>query len=450
MGFRKIVMVSIITKKILKDLILTSTKIRNIFKMVFWYDIGIYFYTLLIRIASLKNAKAAAWINGRKGILQGIENSLDKHKRYTWFHFASLGEFEQGRPVLERLKSEDPELPIVITFFSPSGFEIRKNFTLADHVFYLPTDTKSNAKEFIRILNPKQAIFTKYEYWYHYFNELHENNVPLYIISGIFRKEQAFFKWYGGLHRQMLSMVSHFFVQNEESSLLLGALGIKNVTVSGDTRFDRVAYNAKHALDLEIIRNFSKDSKVFIAGSTWPDDEKLIAKLALSYPDWKFIIATHEVSTARTAEVSELFINSIQYSALLADGDITSKNQAELIPFQVLLLDNIGLLSSVYQYGEIAYIGGGFGVGIHNTQEAAAFGLALIFGPNYKNFAEAVDFIALGAAFTIKNYEEMESCMKQLAIDNRRKQSGLSALNYINKHTGASQNIVNFIRKTKD
>jgi len=447
-GFGKIMMVSSIDEDYLKDLTLTSTKIGIIFKMVFLYDTAIYFYTLLIRIASIKNTKAAAWINGRKELMQLIEASLDKNKRYTWFHFASLGEFEQGRPVLERLKSENPTLPIVITFFSPSGYEIRKKYALVDHVFYLPIDTRTNAIDFVRILNPRMAIFTKYEYWYHYFDELHKNNIPLYVISGIFRKEQIFFKWYGSLHRKMLSMVSHFFVQNENSRKLLNELGIENVTISGDTRFDRVIYNATHAPELKIIQDFTKGNKVFIAGSTWPDDEKLIAKLAFSYPDWKFIIATHEVNPARINELTEFFPESIRYSDMNRKESESTENQYINSDIQVLIIDNIGLLSSVYQYGDIAYIGGGFGVGIHNTQEAAAFGLALIFGPNYQNFTEAVDFITIGAAFTIKNYDELANCMEKLIIDSHKKECGMAALKYVKKHTGASQAILDFINRS--
>ncbi|MCF8452333.1 MAG: 3-deoxy-D-manno-octulosonic acid transferase [Pedobacter sp.] len=415
--------------------------------MLFLYNTGIYLYTLFIRIASLKNKKAAAWINGRKGLIPLIESSLDKNKNYTWFHFASLGEFEQGRPVLERLKSENSELHIVITFFSPSGYEIRKNYALADHVFYLPTDTSANAKEFIRILNPVMAIFTKYEYWYHYFDELHKNNIPLYVISGIFRKEQVFFKWYGGLHRKMLSKVSHFFVQNQNSSDLLNEIGFKNVTVNGDTRFDRVEYNATHTAGIKIISDFTKENKIFIAGSTWPDDEKLIAKLASTFPDWKFIIAPHEVKPERINEITELFSNSIRYSDINNKLPEFEETQEISSNIQVLIIDNIGLLSSAYQYGDIAYIGGGFGVGIHNTLEAAAFGLPVIFGPNYQKFNEAVDLISAGGAFTIKNQEELGKCMENLQTNNKREVCGKAALNYVKTHTGATRAILNFIGK---
>lgn len=415
--------------------------------MLFLYDTGIYLYTLFIRIASIKNKKAAAWINGRKGLIPFIESSLDKNINYTWFHFASLGEFEQGRPVLERLKSENPEMHVVITFFSPSGYEIRKNYALADHVFYLPTDTSANAKEFIRILNPVMAIFTKYEYWYHYFDELHKNNIPLYVISGIFRKEQVFFKWYGGLHRKMLSKVSHFFVQNQNSSDLLNDIGFKNVTVNGDTRFDRVEYNATHFTEIKIIRDFTKDNKIFIAGSTWPDDEKLIAKLTLLFPEWKFIIAPHEVKPERINEITELFPNSIRYSEINRMQSEAIDNQNIISNTQVLIIDNIGLLSSAYQYGDIAYIGGGFGVGIHNTLEAAAFGLPVIFGPNYQRFNEAVDLISAGAAFTIRNQEELGKCMENLQTTSTREACGKAALNYVKTHTGATLAILNFIGK---
>jgi 3-deoxy-D-manno-octulosonic-acid transferase len=414
--------------------------------MLFLYDTGIYLYTLFIRIAAIKNIKAKAWIRGRKGLMNLIESSLNKNKRYTWFHFASLGEFEQGRPVLESLKTEHPEVSVVITFFSPSGYEVRKNYPLADHVFYLPADTGSNAREFIRILNPSMAIFTKYEYWYHYFEELHRNKIPLYVISGIFRKEQAFFKWYGTLHRKILGRVSHFFVQNEHSKDLLSTIGIENVTISGDTRFDRVEYNATHRTELKLIRDFCTTNKVFIAGSTWPEDEKLIAKLTASFPDWKFIIAPHEVNPARVNEICELFPNSARYSESNRVQSEQSDSQFFKSEIQILIIDNIGILSSAYQYGDIAFIGGGFGVGIHNTLEAAAFGLPVVFGPNYQKFMEAVELIESGGAYTINNYDSLALCMQKLAIESQRKKSGIAAAEYVQRHTGATQKILSYIK----
>jgi 3-deoxy-D-manno-octulosonic-acid transferase len=414
--------------------------------MLFLYNTGIYIYTLFIRIAAFNNKKAAAWVKGRKGLLELIEKSLDKSKRYTWFHFASLGEFEQGSPVLERLKSENPELPVIITFFSPSGYEIRKNYALADYVFYLPVDTKTNAVEFIRLINPKIAIFTKYEYWYHYFEELSKNNIPLYVISGRFRKEQIFFKWYGSLHRKILSNVSHFFVQNQISSDLLNDIGLINVTVNGDTRFDRVAFNASNAKEIQIIADFSEGSKVFIGGSTWPEDEKLIAILLDNYPEWKFIIAPHEVKPERINEIATLFPNSIRYSEIKSLQTVSEENQNLSSNFKVLIIDNIGLLSSAYQYGDIAYIGGGFGVGIHNTLEASAFGLSVIFGPNYQKFAEAVELISIGAAYSIKNYNDLAIVMETLKIDTKREALGKVASDYVKSNTGATKAILDYIR----
>ena len=403
--------------------------------MLFLYDLGIQLYGFLIRLASLRSKKAALWIKGRRNILKLIENQLDKEVRYTWFHFASLGEFEQGRPVLEQLKAEHPETPILITFFSPSGYEIRKDYALADHVFYLPPDTAINAREFIRMVNPTMAVFTKYEYWYHYFEELHKQNIPLFIVSGIFRKEQPFFKWYGCLHRQMLGWVSHFFVQDEYSKQLLKEIGIENVTVSGDTRFDRVAQNAANIQEIKKIEDFCAGSKVFIAGSTWPEDEKLIAFLASHYPEWKFIIAPHEVNSGRIREVEKLFSDTIKYSQFNIQDPPDGTQQ-------VLIIDNIGILSSLYQYGSIAYIGGGFGAGIHNTLEAAAFGLPLIFGPNYEKFREAKDLISQGGAKSINNLIQLQKVFEYLTT---HQEAGDICKYYVRQNTGATEKIVQII-----
>ena len=409
--------------------------------MLFLYNAGICFYTLLITLVSLKNKKAALWLDGRKGILERIESSIDKNKRYACFHFASLGEFEQGRPVLEKLKADHPGTSIVITFFSPSGYEIRKNYALADHVFYLPIDTRYNARKFVSLINPTIAVFTKYEYWYHYFEALHDHNTPHYIISGIFRKDQAFFKWYGSLHRKMLSWVSHVFVQNKESMELLAQIGIEQVTVSGDTRFDRVAFNAKNPIEIKAIEQFCENDPVFIGGSTWPDDEKIISNLVLMYPKWKFIIAPHEVNTSQIEGIEKQFPNSVKLSSIHKQEKKTNTHETP----QVLIIDSIGLLSSIYQYGHIAYIGGGFGVGIHNTLEAAAFGLPLIFGPNYSTFIEAVELIKNGSAFSVNNSKELNNLMEILSKEENRIQSGSSARAYVSSHTGATKSFLDYI-----
>ncbi|MEJ7779369.1 MAG: glycosyltransferase N-terminal domain-containing protein [Daejeonella sp.] len=405
--------------------------------MLFLYDLGIQFYKFLILLASLKSKKAEAWIQGRKNLLLEIEDQLDKTKRPIWFHFASLGEFEQGRTVLEELKARQPGSSIFITFFSPSGYEIRKDYNFADHVFYLPLDTKKNAREFIRIVRPSIAIFTKYEYWYHYFAELHRNNVPLFMISAIFRQNQPFFKWYGSLHRRMLAMVSHFFVQNQLSKDLLNTSGFKNVSIAGDTRFDRVVKNASQVKTIDQVKEFCGDDRIFIAGSTWLEDETLITSLTEKYPDWKFIIAPHEIRPERIGEVENLYPDPVKFSAC----------SPSVNNYRILIIDNIGMLSSLYQYADVAYIGGGFGVGIHNTQEAAAFNLPVIFGPNYHKFSEACALIDAGAAFSVKNNKELMHVMSSLQDRAFREETGKIGGEYIRSNIGATETIVNYIHK---
>jgi len=403
--------------------------------MLFLYDLGIQFYRFLILLASFKNKKAAAWIEGRKNILPYIASQIDSSQTHAWFHFASLGEFEQGRPVLEEMKAKYSEISIVITFFSPSGYEVRKDYKVADHVFYLPLDTRRNAEEFIRIIRPTIAVFTKYEYWYHYFEGLHKQNIPLFIVSGIFRKDQPFFRWYGGLHRKMLHMVSHFFVQNEVSKTLLSELGLNNVSVTGDTRFDRVVKNISQVPQIPAVEDFCAGRKVFIAGSTWPEDEILITSLAKHYPEWKFIIAPHEVDTRHIREIEKLFPDSVKLSEI----------DKRTFDTPVLIIDNIGTLSSLYQYGDVGYIGGGFGVGIHNTQEASAFSLPVIFGPNYHKFQEAGDLIEKGASFSIKNIEELEQRMSNLQNHETRENLGRIAKEYITSKAGATRIILDYL-----
>ncbi len=401
--------------------------------MVFLYDLGIFLYSLFIRIASLKNKKAEKWLSGRTDLFQHIRRSVDSSGKSVWFHFASLGEFEQGRPVIEQLRKLRPDATLVITFFSPSGYEIRKNYPLADHVFYLPLDTRSNAEQFIRLINPEVAVFTKYEYWFHYFKILKRDEIPLYMISSIFRKDQVFFKWYGGLNRKILGYVTHFFVQNETSRSLLAGLGLSNVTVSGDTRFDRVYENAAHPRDIERVKRFSEGGKVLVGGSTWPEDEALLAELANGRPDWRFIIAPHEIREAGIARTEGAFPEAVRYSTLSAmspDEPAPAK--------RTLIIDNVGMLSSLYQYGKIAFIGGGFGAGIHNTLEAAAFGVPVIFGPEYQKFQEARDLIDTGGGFSVKNYAELDKIMDRLEDPGELERAGKAAAGYVAGKTGAT------------
>jgi 3-deoxy-D-manno-octulosonic-acid transferase len=405
--------------------------------MLLLYNIGLFLYKILVITASVFNKKAGLFVTGRKNLAGLIAKQIDPSKKHIWFHFASLGEFEQGRPVLEEIKQKHPEKRIVVTFFSPSGYEIRKNYALAEGVFYLPLDTRKNAEDLISLINPEIAVFTKYEFWYYYFKTLHDRQIPLLLISGIFRPEQVFFKWYGGFYRRMLSYVTHYFVQNMESVDLLRNIGISDVSLSGDTRFDRVAANAASPKKLPLIEAFCGDAPVFIAGSTWPQDEVLL-KALFEQPQgtWKLIIAPHEIAPSHLAQVSRLFPEAVSYTSLQAGGNYAEK--------QVLIVDNIGMLSSIYQYATIAYIGGGFGSGIHNTLEAAAFGLPVIFGPKYDKFQEAKDLLALGAAISISTAEDLSAAFLKLQKDS---DAGTRAKAYVAEKTGSTTQIVKFLEQ---
>ena len=404
--------------------------------MLFLYRISIQVYHFAIWLVSFFNLKAKLWIDGRRS------QKLVTADASIWFHFASLGEFEQGRPVLEKLKAENPALKTIITFFSPSGYEIRKNTPLADYVYYLPLDTRRNARNFIQTISPKFAVFTKYEYWYFYMDELYQHKIPLYIISAIFRPQQIFFRSYGGFHRRILLLAQHFFVQDETSKKLLASIGIDAVSVSGDTRFDRVWQNAQNVETVAIINIFKNDKPVFIAGSTWPPDESLIANLVSIYPNWKFIIAPHEINTEKIQTLLQKLPldKTIRYSEIRPD-------ETALKQKQVLVIDNIGLLSKLYQYGRIAYIGGGFGTGIHNTLEAAAFGLPVIFGPVYHKFKEAQDLIDLNAGFSVVNEASLESIVSKLTKDEKfYADASTQAKNYTRQNTGATASICKYIQ----
>ncbi len=397
------------------------------------YNLFLRIYLILILISSFFNKKAKKWLKGRRN------NNFIRNEACIWFHFASLGEFEQGRPVLEKMRSVHPGKLIVITFFSPSGYEVRKNTPLADYVYYLPLDTKKNASGFIDNINPTLAVFTKYEYWYHYFNELNKRQIPLYVISGIFRPKQIFFKRYGGLHRKMLGFVTRFFVQDAQSEALLKTIGVSNVTVSGDTRFDRVWQNSQSPKEIKIVEQFTKGKPVFIGGSTWPKDEELIASLITLYPDWKFIIAPHEITEAKI----DALVKLIQQGKAVRFSQIEPL-KADVSSYQVLIIDNIGMLSSLYQYGEVAFIGGGFGVGIHNILEAAAFGLPVIFGPNYQKFKEARDVVAQQLGFSVINEPELKEIAGILITDKAyREKTGKEIQAYVKTNTGATDMIMN-------
>jgi 3-deoxy-D-manno-octulosonic-acid transferase len=372
------------------------------------YNISLHLYLFAIRIASLFNAKAKQWIDGRKNLfsklrseIQGSTSNIQNPASdIIWFHCASLGEFEQGRPLIEKIKAENPEIKILLTFFSPSGYEIRKNYSGADLIFYLPLDTSENAKQFIEIVKPKAVFFVKYEFWFNYLNELKDRKIATYLVSGIFREDHYFFKSYGSWFREQLNCFTHFYLQNEQSEKLLNTVGFTNTSVVGDTRFDRVFEIAKSVKSFPIIEQFKQNKKVLILGSSWPEDEEIIAEWCkqkdLKALNYKLIIAPHEIDASHIESILDRFsgFKIIRYSLA---------NSIDIDSADILIIDNIGMLSSLYQYGTIAFIGGGFGKGIHNILEAATFGLPVIFGPNYEKFTEAKELIKSGGAFSINS-----------------------------------------------
>ncbi|RUT77988.1 3-deoxy-D-manno-octulosonic acid transferase [Ancylomarina longa] len=408
--------------------------------MVFLYKISIHLYVFLINIASLFNPKAKQWVVGRKNIWKEIEKSLQGENKLVWFHAASLGEFEQGRPVIENFKVAYPDYKILLTFFSPSGYEVRKNYEGADFIFYLPADFRKNAKQFMDLTQPKMAFFIKYEFWHYYLKELKDRNIPTYIFSAIFRPNQLFFKSYGTFHRRMLGAFTHLFVQNQESKNLLQGIGLDNVSITGDTRFDRVYSIATSSKTLPEMENFSNARPVIIAGSTWPKDEdNIIRYLNTSKSDYKYIIAPHEVDEGHVKNiVSKINKKWVRY---------TQASKAEIEAAEVVVIDCIGVLSSLYRYGDIAYIGGGFGRGIHNTLEAATFGLPILFGPNYQKFQEAKDLIAIGAAYSYENYRDLEKHFDKYHKNTEfRQTSGQKSKNYVDEMRGASNKILSLIQ----
>ena len=396
------------------------------------YNFGIYLYKIAVFIASFFNQKAKKLQIGQTGALSLLKRTIDTNARYIWFHAASLGEFEQGRPVIEQLKKENPEIKILLTFFSPSGYEIRKNYAGADVISYLPLDTKASARKFVKLVNPSKAIFVKYEFWPNYILELQKANVPVYSISAIFRPSQVFFKGYGGWYRNLLKSFAHIFVQDKNSLKLLADNGFTNVSVAGDTRFDRVADLAQQAKTIPLIEAFVQNSnKVIVAGSTWPKDEELLVRYLKLHPDMKLILVPHEIHQAHIMGISKLLDGKfVRYTDL---------NEQNVLNTNCIVVDTIGLLSSIYQYANVAYIGGGFGVGIHNTLEAAVWNVPVVFGPNYQKFREARELIAIGGAFSIAHYELLEAQFDLLLKD---KKAGKIAGNYVKNNTGATDLII--------
>lgn len=403
------------------------------------YNLGIYFMSLFIRLVSPFKRKARLMIDGHKSVFNLLEKEIDKKAKYIWFHVASLGEFEQARPLIEEIKNSKPEYKILLTFFSPSGYEVRYNYPLADIVTYLPFDTEKNARRFLELTNPHMVIFIKYEFWYNYINEIYQRRIPVYLVSAIFRKNQSFFKKLRSPYRNMLSLYTHFFVQDDESHKLLQKHGIKNVTVAGDTRIDRVIEIQKQTVNLPIVEKFiDKGSIIFIAGSSWPADEDIFINYFNSHPNLKLIIAPHEIDESHLTEIEKKLSRPSQRYSGLTDTDTVNAD--------CMIIDCFGLLASVYRYADIGYIGGGFGDGIHNLPEAAVYGIPVIFGPNFIKFREAHDLIATGGGFTIKNRDEFNKLMESFINEPElREKAGKEAKNYIFSNSGATNTILNHI-----
>ncbi|MFN8256637.1 MAG: glycosyltransferase N-terminal domain-containing protein [Bacteroidales bacterium] len=383
------------------------------------------------------------WIDGRKNLFKSIESQLKPNEKRILIHAASLGEFEQGRPVIEEIKRVAPEYKIVLTFFSPSGFEIRKNYEFADYVFYLPLDTWKNANKFIGLIQPETAIFVKYEFWNNILTALKSKKIPTYLISAIFRKNQLFFKWYGGWFRKMLDYFEWFFVQNNESVELLKSTGFENVTLSGDTRFDRVFEIAQKVKSIPIVEKFKDGKFTIIVGSSWKADEEILFEyINRKNSDVKWILAPHEIHKQNI----ERIVKNLEKPFVC----FSQANETEANAKEILVIDNIGMLSSIYQYGNIAYIGGGFGSGIHNILEAATFGMPVIFGPNYVKFQEAIDLIDKGGAFTVNNEKTLNSILDQL-VNNKEfcTDKGAICRKYVDDNRGATLKIIKSVFKER-
>ena len=413
------------------------------------YNIVIYFVLWGIAIASLFNEKVRKMWHGEREAFKILKQKVDPNAKYIWFHAASLGEFEQGRPLMERIRKEYPQYKILLTFYSPSGYEVRKNYEGADIICYMPVDTRLNAIRFLRLVRPVMAFFIKYEFWSNFLHILKHRNIPTYSVSSIFREDQVFFKWYGRNYAGVLKCFTRFFVQNEESKRLLEGIGIKDVDVVGDTRFDRVLQIKEAAKKLPICESFRTgvassqsadvphtDFKVFVAGSSWPPDENIFIPFFNEHKNWRLLIAPHVIAE----EHLKLILSLLKDKKVVRYTQTTPEEAAEA---DVLIIDCFGLLSSMYNYGDVAYIGGGFGVGIHNTLEAAVWNMPVIFGPNNKKFQEAQGLLKSGGGFEINTYEDFSGLMSSLMNDEAfLKQAGDKAGTFVAHLAGATDKVL--------
>ena len=409
------------------------------------YNLIIYVYLLGVAIYSRFNEKVRKMWRGEREAVRILKEKVDPEAKYVWFHAASLGEFEQGRPLMEQLRKDHPEYKILLTFFSPSGYEVQKNYEGADIITYLPLDTITNARRFLRAIHPVMAFFIKYEFWYNYLHILKYRHVPVYSVSSIFRPDQVFFKWYGRQYGRVLNCFTHFFVQNEISKELLAKIGINNVTIVGDTRFDRVLQIKEASKQLPIVETFKQDAKVFVAGSSWPPDEEIFIKFFNEHKDWKLIIAPHVIGEDHLKQIEKLLEGRkvARYTSLENLDNLESLDILENA--DALIIDCFGLLSSIYHYGDVAYVGGGFGVGIHNLLEAAVWDVPVFFGPNNQRFQEAQGLKQSGG-FEIKNYEDFERQMNRFIADKAYlKAQGQLAGQYVKGKAGATWQILSSV-----
>lgn len=399
------------------------------------YNAGIALYRFGARLASMRIEKIAIMVKGQKASFDYLSRTLNREYRYIWIHAASLGEFEQGRPLIEKIRNEYPDRKILLTFFSPSGYEVRKSYNKVDAVCYLPFDTPANARRFIDLVNPEMAIFIKYEFWGNFMQQLAKRDIPTYLISAIFRKSQSFFKPLGGTFRNILKCYTHIYVQDENSCQLLNSIGISNVTIAGDTRFDRVTDIMKTTVELPLIAAFKASvSHIMVVGSSWEADENIYLQWLNENKNFKAIIAPHEFDTDRLSKMQKSIPGSVLWSQIKDRSDIDFNS------VRCIIIDCFGLLASLYRYGNVAYIGGGFGHGIHNINEAAVYGMPIIFGPRFDKFKEACDLTSMGGAFSIKSKEEFEQLMQSMTNE-KITASGNIAGQYIKDNIGATQQI---------
>ncbi|WP_099463500.1 3-deoxy-D-manno-octulosonic acid transferase [Parabacteroides provencensis] len=411
------------------------------------YSLLIHFYAFIVALISPFHKKARMMRLGQWKTNSILRSKIDRNAKYIWFHASSLGEFEQGRPMMEKIKAEHPDYKILLTFFSPSGYEVRKNYNGADVICYLPFDTPYRVKKFINLANPAVAVFIKYEFWGNYLNELKRRNIPVYIISAIFRQDQLFFQWYGSPYRKMLSCFNHLFVQDERSQKLLEEYGITNVTVAGDTRFDRVLDVRNQAREIPLVEKFVANKTggkqiTLIAGSSWPQDEEILIPYFNEHPEMKLIIAPHEIHREHLMYIESLLKRPSIRLSEAHDDDLTDKC--------CLIVDSFGLLSSIYRYGDVAYIGGGFGAGIHNTLEAAVYGVPVLFGPRYHKFKEARDLIAVNGGFAVQDGKAFRGKMDELLTYHEvLDASGRAAGDFVKNNIGATDKILKELSKDK-